>query len=498
MKFTDQQEEIFSRGTANHLKVIAGAGSGKTTSLVEMQKRHRTRALYCPFNRTIADDAKSKFVGTNCQVSTLHGFAWAAVRGQGQSPHKGGAADVRSSGVMRRVIFPRLAGWGEYRLAAAVNRTVAKFCISDDARMSEEHARQALIESVGDPDTLHDAKVRARAEEALAALATPLQDAARLYMKGLIEDRKYTHDVYLKLLDLSPAMLRSAFAGFQVVYKDEAQDNNPVETSILMKSGLPIISVGDPYQQIYSWRGAENALDKLPGERLLLTESFRFDQSIADQAMAILNALPVGRPDYRIIGAGDDKGRGRPANAVLCRTNTGVIDAAIASAKKGHSYYVDNAETLVGDLVAAEDLRHGKAGRGVFSHLMSWDEAVAEAEAGDRYMDRLVRIVEEARTSEVVKVINRSAVKERDAEVTIMTAHRSKGREFPFVKLSDDFKTVAEMNKVYQKARGKSPAEITRALEAYNVLYVAATRTESKLYGLQPLLKPAEDELRYE
>lgn len=498
MEYTDQQEEIFARGTANHLKVIACAGSGKTTSLVELQRRTRRRALYCPFNRTIADDAKGKFLGTNCQVSTLHAFAWSAVRNPGQSPHKGGAADVRASGVMRRIVFPRVAGWGEYRLAAAVNRTVAKFCISDHARMSEEHARQALIESVGDPETLADKNARARAEEALSILATPLQDAARLYMQGLIENRTYTHDVYLKMLDLSPAMLRSAFAGFEVVYKDEAQDNNPVETSILRKSGLPIISVGDPYQQIYSWRGAENALDALPGDRLFLTESFRFDQSIADQAMAVLSALPVNRPDFQIVGAGDAKGRGTPANAVLCRTNSGVIDAAIDAARKGHAYYVDNADSLVSDLMAADELRHGKAGRGILSPFSSWDEAVAEAEAGDRYLDRLVRIIEEGRTSEVVKVINRSVAQEKNADITVMTAHRSKGREFPFVKLADDFKPVAELKKVWQKARGKSPQEITRALEAYNVLYVAVTRAESKVYGLKALLAPEEDSLRYD
>lgn len=499
MKFTDQQEAIFAEGTQKHLNVVAGAGAGKTTSLVEMQKRSRQRSLYCPFNKTIAEDAKSKFLGTNCQVNTLHAFAWRAIRSSPQDrPHKGGSSDVRASGVMGRVMFPRVAGWGDYRLAAAVNRTVSKFCTSNSQRMDVEHARAALVESVGDPDTLQEPAVQERAMAALDALSQPLVDAARLYMKGLIEDQKYTHDVYLKLLDLSPPQLRSAFAGLRHVYKDEAQDNNPVETSILLKSGLPIISVGDPYQQIYSWRGAENALEQLPGKRMLLTESFRFDQSIADQAMRVLDALPKNKPDYRIIGAGDDRGRGRPANAILCRTNSGVIDAAISAARKGHAYFVDNAESLIADLHAAEDLRNGKQGRGLFSPFNTWDEAIAEAEAGDRTIDRLVKIVEDGRTNEVERVINKSMAHEDSAELTIMTAHRSKGREFPYVKLGEDWKTVPEMQKRWAKSRSKSERDETLALEDFNVLYVAVTRAESKVYGLTPLLQDKEPSPAYE
>lgn len=499
MKFTPQQEAIFAEGTEKHLNIIAGAGAGKTTSLVEMQKRDRRRSLYCPFNKTIAEDAKSKFLGTNCQVSTLHAFAWNSIKGSSSDrPHQGGSSDVRASGVMGRVSFPRVSGWGEYRLAAAVNRTVSKFCVSNDALMDVKHAKAALVESVGDPETLKDETVRSRAEAALDVLAQPLVDAARLYMKQLIDAQRYTHDIYLKLLDLSPSALRGAFAGYHHVYKDEAQDNNPVETSILIKSGLPIISVGDPYQQIYSWRGAENALEQLPGKRMMLTESFRFDQSVADQAMQVLNALPKNAPSYSIIGAGDNKGRSRPGNAILCRTNSGVIDAAIGAARRRLAYFIDNAESLISDLHAAEDLHNGRQGRGLFSPFNTWEEAIAEAEAGDRAIDRLVKIVEDGRTKDVENVVNKSMKREEDAELTIMTAHRSKGREFPYVKLGDDWKTIPEMKKRWQKTREKSAREETLALEDFNVLYVAVTRAESKVYGLEPLLEAKQDSPRYE
>lgn len=490
MKFTDQQEIIFANGTEDHAKIIAGAGAGKTTSLKELQKRTKRRALYCPFNKTIADEAQKKFVNINCSVKTLHAFAWNAVRHPDQRPHQGGASDVRAAGIMRKVSFPRVAGFGDYRLAGLIAKTVTKFCISDSPRIGPEHAEQALMESVGNPAALRDKVVRERAEATLNALSGPLADAARLYMRYLVDEQKYTHDVYLKILDLSPSLLRTAFAGFQVVYKDEAQDSNGVEMSILQKAGIPIISVGDPYQQLYSWRGAQNALDLLPGRTMYLTESFRFGPTIADQGMQVLNALPVNKPSFTLIGAGDGVGRAHPANAMICRTNTGVIDGALWAARKGYAYYVDNADSLVTDLQNAESFRDGQPPKGLFAPFADWDEAIAEAEAGDRSLERLIKIVEEGRANEVIRVINRSIKEESNADMTIMTAHRSKGREFPFVKLGDDWKPLYEVKKRWEKAKSISPQAETLALEEYHALYVAVTRAQVKTYGLNPLVEP--------
>lgn len=491
MKFTNQQEDIFAEGVSNHMKIIAYAGSGKTTTLVELQKRTRKRALYCPFNKTIAEEARPKFAGTGCQVSTLHAFAWNMFRSPGKSPHKGGASDIRRRGLLRRVRSPKVSGWGDFRIAAAASRALSKFCVSDSQEVMSEHARMALIESVGDPETLRLEGARTKSESVLDALTEPVRTIATLYRDSLIEEEAFTHDLYLKTLELSPSLIRRAFAGYQVVYKDEAQDTNPVETSILRKSGVPIISVGDPYQQIYSWRGAESALDALPGKALHLTESFRFSQDIADKAMVILSARPVNVPSLPLIGAGNGNGKGVPANAILCRTNSGVIEQAMRVASRGKSYYVDNADSLISDLRSGAALYAGTKQTGTggqFSPFSIWDEAVAEAEAGDRSIERIVRIVEDGRADEVINLIRRSEPDERKADITVMTAHRSKGREFPFVLLGDDWRGLGEIRKRWSKAHDTSPRSEVLALEEYNALYVAVTRAQRRVFGLDPLL----------
>lgn len=491
MRYTDQQEEIFAAGTGEHMKIIAGAGAGKTTTIIELQRRTRQRALYCPFNRTIAEEAVPKFSGTNCQVSTLHAFAWRTISERGQRPYSGGASDVRQSGALNAVIWPRFRGIDQYTHAVMVQKTVSKFCTSDETKITPEMARDAIMDLFGDPDSFNSAALSDRVKSILDKFVQPVTQVSKIYMKHLVEEQKYTHDVYLKMFELSPALIRQAFAGFKAVYKDEAQDSNQVEMSIMRKSGLPIISVGDPYQQIYSWRGAVNALDLLPGKKLHLSESFRFGPEIANASMEILDRIPGKKPDFRLIGAGNEKPKGSPNNAVICRTNAGVLDAAITLMEnKGRrvKYFIDNAETLARDLMDAEDFRDGGKGKGVFAPYSSWTEVMAEGQAGDKAMDRIVNIVENDKTEEVMKILDHSENTEKTAELMIMTAHRSKGREFPFVKLGADWSNTDDMLDRWEKARTVSKNQETLALEEYNALYVAYTRASVKGYGLKKLI----------
>jgi cyanophycinase-like exopeptidase len=67
-----------------------------------------------------------------------------------------------------------------------------------------------------------------------------------------------THDVYLKLWSLERPKISSDFLLF-----DEAQDANPVMLDLVMGQDAQKILVGDRYQQIYSWRGAVNAMQSV-------------------------------------------------------------------------------------------------------------------------------------------------------------------------------------------------------------------------------------------
>ncbi len=179
---------------------------------------------------------------------------------------------------------------GGIPLAAAAARTVAAFCTSSDAKLTEDHARKALTDVLGDPDGMKSGPRRDRAESALGRLTTPLTQTATAYFRQALKAGTFGHDIYLKLADLSPPLHQAMFEGQDYILIDEAQDLSPVQRAIVAAAGCPVVAVGDPYQQIYSWRGAENALSHLPGESLYLTGSFRFGPDIAALAGRVLHA----------------------------------------------------------------------------------------------------------------------------------------------------------------------------------------------------------------
>ncbi|PKS77787.1 UvrD-helicase domain-containing protein, partial [Klebsiella pneumoniae] len=94
------------------------------------------------------------------------------------------------------------------------------------------------------------------------------------------------HDGYLKLYQLSHPNLSLRY---QVILFDEAQDANPVTSDIVIRQRSRTILVGDVHQQIYLFRGANDAMNNprfSNADQLYLTHSFRFGPNVAMVANA--------------------------------------------------------------------------------------------------------------------------------------------------------------------------------------------------------------------
>jgi superfamily I DNA/RNA helicase len=391
--------------------------------------------------------------------------------------------------------LPRISGWTEFEIAGAVCRALNAFCASADPEFVKSHGRAAIIAKTGDPELMFD-KIRKReAQGVIEMLAAPIAKMARRYWKQLVKEEKFSHDMYLKMADLNDAMRTQAFLGHRYLMIDEAQDLNPVQRSILEKTGLPLIAVGDSYQQIYAWRGAENALDLLPGRKLHLTQSFRFGEDIAARAREILDTYPDGPPEKRLIGAGTGAKTGHTGAmaAVICRTNIGMLEEAIRLMRRGVTIHVDNMGGLLEDVMSAAALRSGDV-RKVRSDLIkpfgSWGEMEAEADAGDATLSKLINIVERNMVDDVRKLDDTHMRNPDGAKAVICTAHRSKGLEFPVVQLGDDWNTITDMKARLAKSEKLSAKQRTIAVGEWNALYVAATRAMNRLSGLDRIMYP--------
>ena len=155
--------------------------------------------------------------------------------------------------------------------------TVNRFCQSNDPAVSLDHVPQyaRLLENQNRHRLRH------------SRLGGHSANALWRRMIDKRDDMPLGHNGYLKAWALTRPILKTDY-----ILLDEAQDTNPVVLGVLAGQRAQVVYVGDPYQQIYEWRGAVNAMDKMPGcEETALTQSFRFGEAIAAEASRLLATL---------------------------------------------------------------------------------------------------------------------------------------------------------------------------------------------------------------
>lgn len=459
-RLTDEQVALRDLATqGGSLKVKAYAGASKTTSLEVIAGAHpATRALYLAFNKPIAEEAKAR-MPPKVTARTNHSLAYGAMRPNAER------LGTRLSGRFIAETF-KLSGIiiginkqiTSAQLGSIALTTVANFCNSADTAITVKHVpSMAAVFQVVPPEIKAD-KAGWREVEHIA-----LTTAQKIWTEQQGDSFPITHDTYLKQWALRRPVIRT-----DLILFDEAQDASPVMLDVLTAQQVPIIWVGDPYQQIYGWRGAVDAMEKITTDNEgRLTRSFRFGANIASKANLLLRQLGETQP---LIGAGDGKTK-NGSEAFLSRTNAAAIGAFMKQSKKrphAHIELVGGTDMLriVNDL---QSLMNGRA-TGAFHLFNDYGELkeYANSDSG-RDMAALVRAVDEFGISKLEKNLrNASEKSSRAADITISTVHKAKGREWDYVKIAGDFMTNEE-------------GAVIESPEENRLLYVAITRARVEL-----------------
>jgi hypothetical protein len=261
--------------------------------------------------------------------------------------------------------------------------------------------------------------------------------------------------------------------------------------------GTQLVVVGDQNQAIYGFTGSLDAMKKfeeaVPEAVVLpLTESWRFGKPVADAANQVL--ATKGVPE-RITGLGKktlplienfrridfiDEG----VDAVLCRSNTGCLEAAFWVLEKypnirlGLSVKLYEMKEFYEAAVAFQNT--GKTKYPVMKDFKTFSEfsaAVAEDPEMNAEFGLLMRTAGNAggvaQALALVARVESLTVRPEEADITITTVHQSKGAEWNNVLLYDDWTS------------GLYTAE------EKNLLYVATTRAKERLYtgGFWPVFR---------
>ena len=439
-KQTDEQVAITdAASTGDNVLIEAGAGCGKTTSLKQIAKkaiqtRKSERLGYIAYNRSIADEAKASFP-RNTTSATSHSFA---MRGVDRS--KLDLPFTNRKGAAYALNIREGVKWGDDqtsvyysadKLAGLAQQAVGKFCQSADREINAHHVR--FIPG---------------AEEYMDELRSIVVPYARKLWERLVMPQDKLRfagaaspfDVWLKMWSLSDPKLP-----FDTVLFDEAQDSNPVTEHVVNIQDAQIIMVGDSAQQIYAWRGAEDAMGRFQAaHRLTLSQSFRFGPAVAEEANKWLEliAAPLRLKGFEPIRS--ELGPIEEPKAILSRTNAGVISAAlsIVEEQNGHTFGVVGGTKPIKML--AEAARDLMSGRGT-SHpeLMgfnNWEDAAAyAADEGSTELKVFVKLVDSYGVDKMAEVAEAAIDEKYNPDILISTAHKAKGREWDTVRINSDF-----------------------------------------------------------
>jgi hypothetical protein len=507
---TPEQEAIIAAiRDGRNVGVQACAGAGKTSTLVAAARGVTEKSiLYLAYNKALALEAQAK-MPSHVTTRTVHALGYrACVRRQGGvwRPDEIGATtglqvatalNIRSLMLRDRLVNSSTLG---YMVLAAIRA----FCYSADRDLGSQHFRAGRYGDVLDSDELAETK-RTVIPYARDLLATwwpaPRADATRTGNSTL----KIPHDLYLKFYVQSLVDGQMAAPVADIVMIDEFQDSNAVTLQLvehLIGLDRQIVAVGDPYQQIYEWRGSEDAFSRLKVEsRLRLTQSFRFGPETSALASAWLRAQFGVNEDLVLSTQGPTpirhSLRQEDATMVICRTNQSVAQVALGIMQRGRLVCIPKGSEVAAEIADIAALKEGRKPRpnGEYAAFASFDELLEHVESDDgrriKVLLDMIDIHGEDKLIGLLKAAGENYRRAQDAReaalaagreppvfhgTLVCTGHASKGLESDRVGLSDDFNGPAKR----EEAQVTPKSDTTVAPEAARLLYVAMTRARQE------------------
>lgn len=307
----DQQRVVSHRG--GPLLVLAGPGTGKTTTLVEAMVARLTgveplapdQVLGLTFGRKAADEWRDRVLarigaGMAPTISTFHAFAWSIVRAHPERLQYSRAPRLLSGAEEDAKVRELLAGaielgtlpWPE-ELADALRAPIG---LGTELRNVLIRARLLGMT----PDDLLRAAQKAE-DGGWRAAAEFMQEYEDVTGQEATIDYAALMGSAMSILQLHPDLARQWAGRYQAIFVDEYQDTDPAQAQLIRLLAGPqstVIAVGDPDQSIYAFRGAaitniENFQKEFGGttEPIILGNGRRFGPAIRQAATNVVASM---------------------------------------------------------------------------------------------------------------------------------------------------------------------------------------------------------------
>jgi superfamily I DNA/RNA helicase len=462
--WSDYQKDIFrdiAKGNG-HTVVIARAGSGKTSTIVEgfkyIPKGQKT--LMVAFNKSIADELKQR-AASYIDVMTLHSLGFRAI--------KQNFGNVVLENDKSRAIVAKLIG-DDYELWE-LNQSICK-CMSlcKGFLFDTPKGIEDLIDRFG-----------------LEIFDLTREKYIEYVIKALGEAKKIKQVVDFDDMIWFPFVYRLNVGKWDNVMVDEAQDLNAAQIAMVFSAIKPtgrIIAVGDPAQSIYQFRGADseaipNFINKLQAKTLPLSVTYRCPKKVVKLAQEVVPDIEAHQesPDGFVIDldSGDLLKTVKPGDFILSRTNAPLIRYCLAILKAGVPANIQGRDVGANLLYFIKKSK-AKTINKFIEYVEAWKDQeikrlVSEKKSTDICMDKaecLLNLCEGVLTIADLKETIEKLFNDVDdsSKVILSTTHKAKGLERD---------RVFVLVNTYRYGPGVVGEEA-------NLWYVAITRSKKELY----------------
>ena len=485
MILTKEQEEIINSDKLS-FKINAVAGSGKTTTLLEYAKKNSNlKILYLAYNKSLQTSLQDKLKEYNLpsmHISTIHSLAYNKIEAYNYNL----AHDLKNQ-IIENVItrheqtVNQKAYYPIPEYVALIKDLVNFYCNSSlialDSKLIESYKKQSeLGAKILELINKNEKRVIEHLKTILSAMKNKIIDA--------------THDFYLKMFYLNKKV--SANLPYDLILVDEAQDISDVMIGIVENQSCRRIYVGDSFQQIYTFRFATNALNKIDLPSYDLTQSFRFGDNYAKVLQNNLNSLYEINSSKPLEISGLEKTTLIGKNhidfnkqfCVIARSTFGLIQQLVYFIHDKKKVYFEggyNSYSFMNQTVySIFYLKQKKNDKITIDEIKDFD-TINELEqfAKDTKNQDYLNIIKFINTYgdnifEINKKIKEFLVTDKkDADIIFTTTHKSKGLEYDQVIMADDFISKKEITNT------KNKLSYLRVNEELNIYYVAATRAKN-------------------
>lgn len=460
--------------------VEAVAGSGKTTTILQaLQYTDRSLDVaFVAFNKHIARELQER-APDHVHVSTLHSLGFSNIRSAW------GKVQVEERKVQNilKDIGNHLSP-DDLDMLQEDETTITRLCSLVKGTMSETND-QALtllcdhfdLETNGDAAFIFDIVRKAHAASVAQTGIVDFDDMIYFCAAGMVPCRK-----------------------FDFLFIDETQDLNASQLVFAQKSIKPsgrIVAVGDRYQSIYGFRGADvnaipNMIDALQAAVLPLSISYRCPSSHIELAQALvpsIEAFEHAKPGtIETIHESELLDHVQDGDLVLCRRNAPLVKFAFRLLANGVKVTIlgrDIASNLISIIKKVEHKAQADTIESFFVALDDWSmseisklEHANKLSRADSLRDKAESILAIATDCDTVQEVCTKIDKifsDDHAGVTFSTVHKAKGGEAErvFLLKPDELGSTRRCTQEWE------------AQQEFNIQYVAFTRSKDALYFVE-------------